>query len=107
MSDLPTDSATSAPVAEHPIRVLLLDDDPTNLLLRAVILRQHGYACVTAASVEEAMQSFEDIDVAVLDYHLGAGQFGTDVAVDLRKVRPEVPIIILSATLEHRFGGVE
>jgi CheY-like chemotaxis protein len=107
MSDLPTDIATSAPAAEHPIRVLLLDDDPTNLFLRAVILRQHGYACVTAASVDEAIQSFEEIDVAVLDYHLGAGQFGTDVAVTLRKVRPEVPIIILSATLEHRFGGVE
>jgi two-component system OmpR family response regulator len=107
MSDLPTHSATSAPTAERPIRVLLLDDDTTNLFLRAVILRQHGYACVTAASVEEAIQSFEEIDVAVLDYHLGAGQFGTDVAVTLRKVRPEVPIIILSATLEHRFGGVE
>jgi two-component system, OmpR family, response regulator len=107
MSEVPTDTATSAPDAERPIRVLLLDDDSSNLFLRAVILRQHGYSAITAGSVEEAIASFPDIDVAVLDYHLGAGQFGTDVAVDLRKVRPEVPIIILSATLEHRFGGVE
>ena len=69
MSDFSIDSATSsAPAAvEHPIRVLLLDDDTTNLFLRAVILRQHGYSCVTAASVDEAIQSFDDIDVAVLD----------------------------------------
>jgi two-component system OmpR family response regulator len=107
MSEAPTDLPTSTPAAERPIRVLLLDDDASNLFLRAVILRQHGYEAVPAASVEEAIQSFPDIDVAVLDYHLGAGQFGTDVAVSLRKVRPEVPIIILSATLEHRFGGVE
>src|SRR6202161_2559163 len=107
MSEVPTETATSAPDSERPIRVLLLDDDSSNLFLRAVILRQHGYDAITAASVEEAIASFPDIDVAVLDYHLGAGQFGTDVAVDLRKVRPEVPIIILSATLEHRFGGVE
>jgi len=43
----------------------------------------------------------------VLDYHLGAGKFGTEVANHLREARPEVPIIILSATLERRFGGVE
>jgi CheY-like chemotaxis protein len=90
-----------------PIKVLLLDDEPSNLFLRAIILRQHGYECVTASSVEEAVNSFEDIDIAVLDYHLGAGQFGTDVAVTLRESHPEVPIIILSATLEYRFGGVE
>ena len=49
----------------------------------------------------------DQIDIAVLDYHLGAGQFGTEVAAKLRRRRPEVPIIIMSATLERRFGGVE
>ena len=42
----------------------------------------------------------------MLDYHLGAGKFGTEVAEVLRKKRPQVPIIILSATLERRFGGI-
>jgi CheY-like chemotaxis protein len=94
-------------VASTPIKLLLLDDEPSNLFLRTIILRQHGYECIPAGSVEEAMQFFPDIDIAVLDYHLGAGQFGTDVASSLRRERPEVPIIILSATLEYRFGGVE
>jgi CheY-like chemotaxis protein len=89
------------------VRVLLLDDDPANLMLRAAILRQHGYSCITASAVEEALQTLDVIDIAVLDYHLGAGQFGTEVATVLRERRPQVPIIILSATLEHRFGGVE
>src|SRR5262249_59664513 len=35
------------------------------------------------------------------------GKFGTEVAQSLRDKRPEVPIIILSATLERKFGGVE
>ncbi len=91
---------------EH-VRVLLLDDDPANLLLRTAILRQNGYACVPSSSVEEAKQLLEDIDIAVLDYHLGQGKFGTEVAAELRLRRPAVPIIILSATLERRFGGVE
>src|SRR5262249_47925900 len=90
-----------------PIRVLLLDDHPDNLILRSAILRKHGYESVTAASIEEAQQKIHDIDIAVLDYHLGAGKFGTEVADTLRKARPHVPIIILSATLERKFGGTE
>ncbi len=89
------------------VNVLLLDDDPVTLHLRSAILRQHGYASVTATSTEEASALLDQIDIAVLDYHLGAGQFGTEVAAKLRKRRPQVPIIILSATLERRFGGVE
>jgi two-component system, OmpR family, response regulator len=94
-------------LVETPIRVLLLDDDPENLLLRAAILRKHGYLTDTASTIWEAEKLINTIDIAVLDYHLGAGQFGTEVASVLRERRPEVPIIILSATLERRFGGVE
>ncbi len=92
---------------EAPIRVLLLDDQVDNLLLRATILHKHGYHTETASTVAEALSLLHSIDVAVLDYHLGAGQFGTEVAAELRHARPEVPIIILSATLERRFGGPE
>ncbi len=89
------------------VRVLLLDDDPANLNLRCAILRQHNYECVSAASIEDAMLHLDTIDIAVLDYHLGGGQFGTEVGVLLRRRRPHIPIIILSATLERFFGGVE
>jgi two-component system, OmpR family, response regulator len=92
--------------ALKPIRVLLLDDREENLLLRSTILRQKGYEVVISSSVEEAQEKLTDIDIAVLDYHLGAGKFGTEVANTLRQKRPQVPIIILSATLERRFGGV-
>ena len=64
----------------QPVRVLLLDDEPTNLHLRTAILRQHGYECIPASTIEEATELFNNIDIAVLDYHLGAGQFGTEVA---------------------------
>ncbi len=90
-----------------PVRVLLLDDEPATLFTRAVILRRQGYLCMTAATFEEALALFDEIDIAVLDYHLGAGRFGSEVADLLRKSRPEVPIIILSATLNYFFGGAE
>ena len=93
--------------ARPPIRVLLLDDHLDNLFLRSAILRKHGYQAITASSIEEAEAHIQEADIAVLDYHLGAGKFGTEVANTLREKRPQVPIIILSATLERRFGGVE
>src|SRR5438034_5012779 len=76
--------------ASHPIRVLLLDDREENLLLRSAILRQNGYEIVTSVSVGEAQHQINDIDIAVLDYHLGAGKFGTEVAKLLREKRPQV-----------------
>jgi len=96
----------AAKPALNPIRLLLLDDREENLLLRSTILRRKGYEVVTSSSIEEAQEKLGDIDIAVLDYHLGAGKFGTEVAHSLRQRRPQVPIIILSATLERRFGGV-
>jgi two-component system OmpR family response regulator len=90
-----------------PIRVLLLDDQTDNLVLRAAILHKHGYQTETASTVKEALSLLHSIDIAVLDYHLGSGKFGTEVALRLRQEHPEIPIIILSATLERRFGGPE
>ena len=94
-------------VPTKPIRVLLLDDRDENLFLRATILRKKGYEVFSASSVAGAQAQLQQIDIAVLDYHLGKGQFGTEVAEKLRQMRPEVPIIILSATLERKFGGIE
>lgn len=109
MPTLTTTEGTQTPrgTKRTPIRVLLLDDRPDNLILRAAILRKHGYEAVTTSSIPEAEEQLQNIDIAVLDYHLGAGTFGTEVAGSLRQKRPQVPIIILSATLERRFGGVE
>jgi CheY-like chemotaxis protein len=91
---------------QRPISVLLLDDREENLLVRSTILRQKGYQIICSSSIEEAESKLAEIDIAVLDYHLGSGKFGTEVAQTLRTKRPEVPIIILSATLERKFGGI-
>src|SRR5271169_74852 len=99
-------AAKPQPLTVAPIRVLLLDDREENLVLRSAILRQKGYQVVATGSIEEAEARLHVIDIAVLDYHLGAGKFGTDVAETLRRSRPQVPIIILSATLERKFGGI-
>jgi two-component system OmpR family response regulator len=108
MYDPPETITNSSAVSSAPrVRVLLLDDEADNLFLRTTILRQHGYDCLPASTIEQATELFDSTDIAVLDYHLGAGEFGTEVANLLRRRRPHVPIIILSATLDRFFGGAE
>lgn len=107
MADPPDLRSTGVSTSVTDVRVLLLDDEPANLHLRTAILRKHGYQCIPASTIEEATELFNSIDIAVLDYHLGSGQFGTEVANLLRRRRPQVPIIILSATLDRYFGGAE
>ena len=105
---LTTTLPNGSPLQTRPrARVLLLDDEPDNLHLRSIILRQHGYDSVPASTIDEANHLIDQIDIAVLDYHLGGGQFGTEVATTLRRRRPHIPIIILSATLDRFFGGME
>ena len=108
MTPSPTSTSGQQPPPTLPaVRLLLLDDDPTNLHLRCTILEQHGYECLQATTIDQATELLDSIDIAVLDYHLGGGEFGTEVAAILRRRRPHIPIIILSATLERFFGGVE
>lgn len=98
--------AGTQPITVSPIRILLLDDREEDLILRSAILRKNGYHVVPTNSIEQAQAKLHEIDIAVLDYHLGAGKFGTAVAEALRRDRPQVPIIVLSATLERKFGGI-
>lgn len=107
MNDVFTLASGSPTGPSTKIRVLVLDDEKENLHLRAAILRQNGYDVLPANSIDEAMQLFDRTDIAVLDYHLGGGEFGTEAAALLRRRRPHIPIIILSGTLERSFGGVE
>ena len=87
--------------------MLLLADDAAHLLLRTTVLCQHGYECLPASTVDEANDLLDSADIAVLDDYIGEGTFGTEVASRLRMRRPAVPVLVLSATLEHRLGGPE
>ena len=81
--------------------VLLVDDEPRQLNLRAEILRVSGFSVMTAPGVMEAMSIIETrtqkIDVAVLDYQMPIMN-GCALADLLRSRRPEVKIILHSGS---------
>ncbi len=78
--------------------VLCIDDEQTALQLRQNLLQSAGYKVLAAKSGALGIKTFksESIDAVVLDYWM-ADMNGLQVAREIRKINPSVPIIILSA----------
>lgn len=78
--------------------VLCIDDEQTALQLRQTVLESAGYRVLTAKSGALGIQVFksEPIHAVVLDYWM-ADMNGMQVAREIRRLNPSVPIIILSA----------
>lgn len=79
-------------------RILCLDDQPENLLVRKVLLEQFGCEVVTVTDSSACLQGAaqEVFDLVLLDYHLAERVTGEDVARDLRVLLPRVPLLMLT-----------
>ncbi len=84
--------------APGPKTVLCVDDEKVGLRVRKILLESHGFKVLIASSGEQGLQLFEKhhVDLVVLDYYMPQLN-GGDVAAEMRRLRPEVPIIFLSA----------
>lgn len=78
--------------------VLCVDDERIGLRVRKIMLESHGFHVLTANDGKQGIAVFEanPVDVVVLDYFM-PDMNGGDVAAELRRRRPDVPIIFLSA----------
>lgn len=81
-----------------PKTVLCVDDEKIGLRVRKIMLESHGFKVLTASSGEQGLEVFDkhDVDLVVLDYYM-PGLNGGQVAAEMRRRRPDVPIIFLSA----------
>jgi CheY-like chemotaxis protein len=78
--------------------VLCIDDEQTALELRQTVLKSAGYKVLAAKCGAEGIKTFrsERVDAVVLDYWMSEMN-GMQVAREIRKLNPKIPIIILSA----------
>ncbi len=84
--------------------VLCIHRDPSQLSL----LEQNGYELVTATNGREGLRLFmsRHVDAIVLEYHLGLLD-GLVIAGEIKRVRPEVPIVMLTDHLELPDGALK
>ncbi len=89
--------------AENPHKVkqtiLCVEDEELQLKMRRALFESAGYHVLEARSPKIAMQAFSGahVDAVVMDYWLsGQGENGTALAEEMKRVRPKVPVVMLS-----------
>lgn len=84
-------------VAASPL-ILCIDDEALGLQIRKAVLERAGYRVLTALDGASGLNLFVDqpVNGVILDYFMPVMD-GGQVAIAMRKQRPDVPILLLSA----------
>jgi DNA-binding response OmpR family regulator len=81
--------------------ILCIDDEALGLQIRRAVLERAGYRVITAMDGTTGLGIFADtpVDAVVLDYFMPSMN-GAAVAIEMRRLRPEIPILLLSAHID-------
>lgn len=89
-----------APPVVEPINILLVDDEPKNLMALQTVLENPAYRLVCAGSADEALLALvaEEFALLILDIQMpGMNGFELAQLIKQRKKNARVPIIFLTA----------
>ena len=80
-----------------PMTVLCVEDEDEQLGLRKMIFESAGFKFLGARSGPQALELFRvnEISAVVLDYWM-SGMNGVDLATEMKRLRPNVPVVMLS-----------
>jgi CheY-like chemotaxis protein len=83
------------------LTVLCIDDEALGLQVRQAVLERAGFRVMTAVDGKSGVSLFREnaIDAVLLDY-LMPGMDGGEVAMAMRSIKPEVPILLHSACVD-------
>ena len=85
--------------------ILCIDDADIALRVRKLLLAGTGYDVLTASSGEDGLDLFKQNRVKlVISDHFLSGKTGTEIAREMKELKPEIPILIVSAAAERPAG---
>jgi len=77
--------------------ILSIDDNEAQLRMRKSILEENGFSVLNAATSNEAVKILREAPVSlILSDHMLGGTTGMQLAVELKRVKPKVPIVLYS-----------
>ena len=81
--------------------ILLVDDNKLGLSARKSVLEELGHKIATASNGVDAMEQFGDskFDLVVTDYKMPRMN-GLELIVGLRKIAPDLPVILISGFVD-------
>jgi CheY-like chemotaxis protein len=79
--------------------ILCIDDNEVILRYEKALLKNSGYAVITAASSQQGLNlvTMCECDAVLLDYEM-PGMNGLELAFEIRRIRPDLIIILLSGS---------
>jgi CheY-like chemotaxis protein len=85
--------------------LLCVDDNETALHVRKLVLESAGYRVLVASDSATAMEIFSSsvVDIVVSDHFLQDGT-GIELAAAMKKLKPDVPIVIISGLVDAPEG---
>jgi DNA-binding response OmpR family regulator len=86
--------------------ILCIEDEPNLLTIRQLLLSSVGYQVIGVTSGSAGLELFkqEKIDLVVTD-HLLPDISGVEVAAEMKRLNPDVPIILLTGLFEAPEGA--
>lgn len=86
--------------------ILCVDDEAAALALRCLVLSNAGYRVLTASDGAAALELFRCIrvDLVLTDYCL-PGLTGAQVAAEMKRLKPEIPVVLFSGLAEPPPGS--
>jgi CheY-like chemotaxis protein len=90
---------------DHKSCILCVDDAEISLRIRKLLLSGAGYEVLTATSGEQGLEIFQQfpVDLVIADHFL-TDKTGTEIAREMKALKPEIPILIFSAASEQPEG---
>ena len=81
--------------------ILCIDDDEGMLDYQRALLERRGYAVLAAASPRQGLQiaTARGITAVIVDYHMPEMN-GHEVAMEIKRLRPQIPIVMGSSDEE-------
>jgi DNA-binding response OmpR family regulator len=94
----------TASEAKRPL-ILCIDDAEVALRVRKLLLMSAGYEVLTAPSGEEGLELFRKntVNMVIADHFL-SDKSGAEIAAEMKAIKPQVPILIVSAASEAPKG---
>jgi CheY-like chemotaxis protein len=88
--------------------ILCIEDNEIYLHLRKAVLERAGYAVLSASSGSEALEILGEAPVClVLSDHMLRGTNGTELAKEMKRIKPDVPVVLYSGTVPETMRYVD
>lgn len=103
-----TDLASAKPAPSARPLILCLEDDESYLRLRKAVLEQNGYNVIGVSAEKDALSTLREAPVClVLADHMLRGTTGTALAAKMKRIKPDVPVVLYSGKQPETLANVD